>query len=327
MQLLYQRHPSYTHDSGWWLLLVGVLMCCVAGMVVAQETRSLEAILADMAHEIAQRFPKGSGEVVKVEGEQVYLSLGAQDQLLEGTQLTLFREGEVLQQPSTGAPLGRLEEALGFVVVERAAERYAVARLLPPATASTIHQGDKVRITAGPIALGVLPTANLMQRDVPRGLLTTEIQRALEATGRFRIIPANRILLWSYERQIPIDKDISPDMLFRLAGELHFDFALVPLVKDVNGKTSLELRLLSPTQRRLIAMTSGYVPDTAFERRVATAPAPSRVPVPTPQVSQAPTPSVPVPTPQVSQVPTPSVPVPTPQVSQAPAAPVPAPAP
>lgn len=257
----------------------------------AQDNLPLETIITEAAAGVAQRFPKVQGEVVKVEGERLYLSIGAREQLLEGVQLSVFREGEELKQPSTGVSLGRVEQELGVVQVERVAERYAIGRLLTPT--SGVRQGDKVRITSGQIPLGVFPVANLMERDVPRGPLTTQLQNALEATERFRIVPANRILLWSFEQGTPIERGLSPELLLRLSQELHFDYAVVPLVKDVNGKAALEIRLLSPGQQRLIAMSSAYLSDTAL-KQAAAAPAPKTAPAPllpaptAPQVATAP---------------------------------------
>ena len=83
-------------------------------LVLAQASYDLDAAASDVAGQLAQRFPHLQGEVVDVQGEQLYLSLGARDQVLEGMRLNLFREGEELTSPTTGEVVGRLEEDLGI---------------------------------------------------------------------------------------------------------------------------------------------------------------------------------------------------------------------
>ena len=127
----------------------------IAGLLVwpclalVQASYDFQSAASDMAGQLAQRFPHLQGEVVDVQGEQLYLSLGTRDQVLEGMRLNVFREGDELTSPTTGEVLGHLEEDLGTVTVIQVAETYAVALLTDPAGEATVQAGDKVRITAG----------------------------------------------------------------------------------------------------------------------------------------------------------------------------------
>ena len=98
-------------------------------LALTQASYDLDAAAREVAGQMAQHFPHLQGEVVDVQGEQLYLSLGALDQVLEGMRLTVFREGKELTSPTTGEVLGRLEDDLGTVTVTQVAETYAVGRL------------------------------------------------------------------------------------------------------------------------------------------------------------------------------------------------------
>ena len=135
-----------------------------------------------------------TGEVVKVEDGNIYLSLGARDHVLPGLQLTLLRSRETAPANDAAPGVNRLEEAIGYVIVEQVFERYALAQLLA-LTGAEAQRGDKVRIISGPVVLGVLPVANTTAQPLPHGRWTTALQLALEANGRFRVVSANRILL------------------------------------------------------------------------------------------------------------------------------------
>ena len=171
-------------------------------LVLAQASYDLDAAASDVAGQLAQRFPHLQGEVVDVQGEQLYLSLGARDQVLQGMRLNVFREGEELTSPSTGEVLGRLEEDLGTVTVTQVAETYAVATLTDAADGGTVQAGDKVRITAGRLSLGLLPVTDQTGRAMPSAALVDAVQRGLNATGRFFVVPRARLTVWLLERNL-----------------------------------------------------------------------------------------------------------------------------
>ena len=242
-------------QSRAWPLCLAALLLALAGSAWSQPDA---AILTDVAEQLARYFPKVTGEVVKVEDGDVYLSLGARDDILPGTQLTLLRLREATSATDqTG--VSRLEEAIGYVIVEQVFEGYALAKLLAlPGTEA--QRGDKVRITSGPVALGVLPVVNKTPEPLPDGRWTTALQTALEASGRFRVVTANRILLWSLEHDTPLENGVSPELLRRMAQALRFTYAVVALVKDVGGEPVLDVALLSPQLQRLVASGSAFLP-------------------------------------------------------------------
>jgi hypothetical protein len=248
------------------LLLVLLSFPC---SVVSQEARSLDAVGTDLATQLAQQFPKVSGEVVRVEGERIYLSLGAQDNILEHMRLSLFREGETITRPTTGEVLGRFEKTLGTVTVVKVFENYAVATLVEPVDKPSVQIGDRVRITAGRIALGVLPLVNQTRHVLPQDVLVKALQHALEATGRFRVVSQDRIAIWLLNRGVLPKGVIAPELLPQLAKDLQITYLLMPLGKNLQGVVALQLLLLSPTQPQTpVATASALLPrDVLVQKR------------------------------------------------------------
>lgn len=246
-----------SQQSRAWPLCLAALLLALGGSAWSQPDA---AILTDMAEQLARYFPKVTGEVIKVEDGDVYLSLGARDDILPGTQLTLLRSREAGSATGGEQAVSRLEEAIGYVIVEQVFEAYALAKLLAlPGTEA--QRGDKVRITSGPVALGVLPVVNKTPQPLPNGHWTTALQSALEASGRFRVVTANRVLLWSLEHDTPLENGVSPELLRRMAQALRFTYAVVALVKDVGGEPVLDVALLSPQLQRLVASGSAFLPS------------------------------------------------------------------
>lgn len=240
-----------------WLFCLALLLLTPAHGAWSQPDA---AVFTDVAEQLARYFPKVTGEVVKVEDGAIYLSLGARDDIRPGVQLTLLRARQAAPATDAAQEVNRLEEAIGYVIVEQVFERYALAQLLalPGAEAQL---GDKVRITSGPLVLGVLPVANTTSQPLPHGRWTTALQSALEANGRFRVVTANRILLWSLEHDTPLENGVSPDLLRQMAQSLRFTYAVVALVKDLGGEPVLDVALLSPQLQRLVASGSAILPS------------------------------------------------------------------
>ena len=243
--------------SHLWLLCIAMLWLAPCDDVWPQPSA---AVFEDVAKQLARYFPKVTGEVVKVEDGRIYVSLGARDHILPGTQLTLLRPRKAAPETDGEPAVSRLEEAIGYVVVEKVFETYALAQLLAlPDTEA--QPGDRVRITSGPVVLGVLPVGNTASASFPRARMTAGLQSALEASGRFQVVSANRLLLWSLEHDTPLENGVSPDLLRRMAQALRFTYAVVALVKDVNGQAVLDVALLSPRSERLVASGSAILPS------------------------------------------------------------------
>ena len=246
-------------------------------LALAQGSYDFDAAAGDVAGQLAQRFPHLQGEVVDVQGEQLYLSLGARDQVLEGMRLNVFREGEALTSPTTGEVLGRLEEDLGTVTVTQVAETYAVAALTDPAGEATVQAGDKVRITAGRLSLGLLPVSDQTGRATPSAALSDAVQHGLDATGRFQVVPKARLTIWLLERGLSPGDVLAPEFMPEAANAMGMTYIAQPVLRNAGDTTVVELRLFAPAQPQ--------TPVTTALAVLAEAPAMRQTPVlpPVPQ--------------------------------------------
>ena len=187
-----------------------------------------------------------------MDDDHIYIGVGARDEILPGLLLTLSRPQQILSGTDTEQAVNRVEEAIGYVIVEEVFERYALARLLA-LSETEARLGDKVRITSGPIVLGVLPIVDkTLQASIPEGV-TAALQSALQVNERFQVVTANRILLWSFEHDAPLENGLSPSLLLRMADSLRFSYAVVGTLEAVDGEPVLDVALLSPQLQRFVA--------------------------------------------------------------------------
>lgn len=134
----------------------------------------------DIAKTVLTYFPKVTGKVVSVDGEEVVVDLGKEKGIAKGALLTVYREKEPFYHPVTRVQLGRFEEEAGTIEVEQIEENQLKARKMTPE--ESILPGDGVRISSARIPVGVTS----LSPDGP-GFLITELISALSETGRFRI--------------------------------------------------------------------------------------------------------------------------------------------
>jgi curli biogenesis system outer membrane secretion channel CsgG len=69
------------------------------------------------------------GKIIKVDGERAWINLGTSSGIKVGDRFNVFKMGEELIDPDTGAKLGSTEEKLGTAEVTEAQEKFAVVKL------------------------------------------------------------------------------------------------------------------------------------------------------------------------------------------------------
>lgn len=239
----------------------------------AQLKHDFESVANDLASQLAQQFPPLQGVVVDVQGEQLYLSLGARDQVLEGMRLDVFRVGEALTSPTTGEVVARLEVDLGMVTVTRVVETYAVAVPVAQAASDTVQAGDMVRITAGRLPLALLPVTDETGRAMSLAGLADEVQRGLGATGRFHVVPRARLAVWLLERGKSPGDVLTPEVMDDAASALGVAYIVQPLLREVGDSTVVELRMFSDLQPQTPVTTAlAMIPELpAIRQRLAPA--------------------------------------------------------
>ncbi len=233
-----------------------VLLVAAGVSVQAQGPGQMGRSLDRLAAEMADLFPKLEGDVVKVEGDQVFIALGAPDQIREGMELSLVRRGEEFKHPLTGAVLGRFEEDLGVLVIKQVSESYSSGTVRRAKPNVTVRAGDKVRITKGKIAVALLPLVGELPQWVSREETLDRLRQSLEQTGRFQVTAGDNVRVYLAEKGLQAQESLSEETLSRLAQELRVTYGVVPRTRQVGGEWALETRLVGLAYPRTLLTSS-----------------------------------------------------------------------
>jgi hypothetical protein len=251
---------GWAKSLGWlplstWFVLIMVFGGGFEARAQGQLSRSLERL----ASEMVDLFPKVEGDVVKVEGNQVFITLGASDNMREGMALSVFRKGDEFKHPLTGVVLGRFEDELGVIIINKVSETYSSGTARLAKSNVNVRAGDRVRITKGKIQLVVLPLKGDVPDWVSREEVVERFRLALEQTGRFQVTAADNVRVYLAEKGIKPDETLSPEVLARLAEDLRVTYAVVPRTRQVANESVLEVSLTGLTLQRTLLTSSAIL--------------------------------------------------------------------
>jgi hypothetical protein len=274
------KHLAYLLLSAWCALMM-VLSVTSEVQAQGQLSRSLERL----SSEIVNLFPKVEGDVVKVEGNQVFITLGAPDNIHEGMVLSVFRKGDEFKHPLTGVVLGRFEDDLGALIITKVSETYSSGTVRLSKATVNVRPGDRVRITKGKIQVALFPIKGDLPTWVSREELNERFRIALEQTGRFQVTAADNVRVYLAEKGMQADETVPQDALARMAEDLRVTYAVGLRTRQVGNDSVLEASLTGLTLQRTLLTSSAIL---AEPEAVARAPEPKGQPEVRPGVFKEP---------------------------------------
>lgn len=211
-----------------------------------------------LADQVVDLFPAVHTEVVEMAGSRVTLAGGRTQGLVPGLELVVVREGRELHHPTTRELLGRMEEALGRVVVVEVFEQYAVAALLSGGAA--IQPGDKARVPAGKVRLAVVSLAVGRSQIVEAA--TYELVQELERRGRFQIAFGDQIALWLSQENIAAEEFMKGRGVREAAAQFKVPHLLALHFTTVQGRLLMDVRVFSAALEAPLLQNALVVPSS-----------------------------------------------------------------
>ena len=199
-----------------------------------------------MLQEVVSAFPPIEGLVVQVDGDRVYMDLSQKDGVLLGQEYTIFRKGEVFRHPTSGKPLGRYEEVLGYAQVLRVDATFSEAAFVPVEGKPQPRPEDGVRITRGRVRVAVVPPTDLTKGNADLRRVPFMLSLAMDQTKRFQSVDpgqVNEILLNSKTKGEELL--VRPDRAVSLGKSLDVMAWLVPVLIERRGVTYLDVTWIS----------------------------------------------------------------------------------
>ncbi len=264
------KAPAHT-ESSWQTWVKGLrwlpisawcaLLVALGGAFEVQAQGQLSRSLDRLSTEIVNLFPKVEGDVVKVQGNEAFITLGAPDNIREGMELSVVRKGEEFKHPLTGVALGRFEDDIGVIIISKVSESYSSGNVRLAKATVNPRAGDRVRITKGKIQLALLPLRGDLPDWVPREELLERFRLALEQTGRFQVTAADNVRVYLAEKGIQAQETLSQDILARMAEDLRVTYAVASRTRQVGNESVLEVSLTGLALQRTLLTSSAILAE------------------------------------------------------------------
>jgi len=250
------------------LVALGLLLCAAPSRAGLADR--VGATFALMAEEFVRAFQPIEGLIVSVEGDALYLDLGASGGAQPGQELTIFRKGDEFYHPVTRKPLGRYEDTLGWAQIRRVQPRFSEARWVPLDGQPSPHADDGVRITRGRIKIAITPVLDLAQSKADLRRVPYLLATILERSKRFQVTDPLAVGEIFAPGGTRVEEVLGlPDRATRLAKTLEVAGWLVPVVLERRGVTYLDMTWVSAvTGTALFSRRQPLVaPSVAEEQR------------------------------------------------------------
>ena len=237
-------------------LAAALLLLCVAAPAWAQPQAPTP--ITTLVGQVVALFPKVDGDILKVDGGLVTLSIGRRDGVVQGVELSVYREGEALKHPKTGEVLGRTEKVVGQVVVTEVAEAYSTAKV---SQGSGMQAGDKARVSAGKVKLTILPLSTGV-RDTLIEAAIQELVDGLTRSGRFSIGMGDALAVALTQQGIKPEEALEGKGLAKVAERYKVENILAVHFKRVETKPYMDVRLYELPRNEAALTTAFFVPPS-----------------------------------------------------------------
>ncbi|HEY7363854.1 MAG TPA: hypothetical protein VIE37_07080 [Methylomirabilota bacterium] len=204
------------------------------------------ATFALMAEDFIKAARPLDGIVVAVEGEVLYLDVGARDEARVGQELTVFRRGETFTHPYTGRPIGRYEEVLGYAQIRRVDEQFSEALYIAAPGAPRPRPEDGVRISRGRIRIAVTPVLDLTNGKADVRRVPYLMASILERSKRFLVVDPLAVTDMFANGALRVEEVLArPERAMRIAKNLEVGGWLVPVLLERQGVIYLDATWIS----------------------------------------------------------------------------------
>jgi hypothetical protein len=248
----------------------GLLMSALAvGLAVAGMADRLGATFMLMADEFIQAFQPVEGVVVSMDGDEIFLDIGATRGGQVGQEYTIYRKGATFAHPLTGRPLGRYEEVLGWAQVRRVQPEFSVATFVPAPDKPRPVPEDGARITRGRIRIAVAPVLDMTATGSDLRRVPYLIATALERSKRFQVVDPLAVSDMFATGSLRIEEMLArPERAVRAAKNLDVAGWVVPMLLERRGAVTLDVTYISAiTGMALFSRRLTVLPNSAGEEQ------------------------------------------------------------
>ena len=223
-----------------------------------------------MADDFIKASQPVEGTVVSLEeGNKIFVDLGEGSGAQRGQELTVYRKGDVFYHQLTGKPLGRYEEHLGYVHVQRVFPQFSEGAYLAIPNRPPPEPGDGARVSRGRIKIAVTPLLDLSQSGADLRRVPYLIASVLERSKRFVVVDPLAVADMFAGGTLRVEEVLArPERAMRIARNLEVTGWIVPVLLERQGVLYLDTTWISAiTGTPLLSRREAVLPSSSAEEQ------------------------------------------------------------
>lgn len=229
----------------------------------------LGATFGLMADDFIKASEPVEGMVVSIEGNRIFIDLGATSGAQPGQELTVYRKGDVFYHLFTGKPLGRYEDHLGYVHVQRVFPEFSEGAYIAIPDRPPPDAGDGTRVSRGRIKIAVTPLLDLSQSGADLRRVPYLIASVLERSKRFVVADPLAVADVFTGGTLRVEEVLArPERAMHVARNLEVSGWIVPVLLERQGVLYLDATWISAiTGTALLSRRDAVLPSSAAEEQ------------------------------------------------------------
>lgn len=249
--------------------LAAGLLVLAAGPTWAGLADRIGATFLLMADDFIKAVQPIAGLVVAVEGDTLYLDVGAANGAQVGQELTVFRKGDAFRHPHTNKILGHYEAVLGWAQIKQVQANFSMAAFIPAPNQPVPRPEDGVRITQGRIKIAITPVLDLTDGRADVRRVPYMLASILERSKRFQVVDPLTVSDMLATGAMRIEEMLArPERAMRIARNLDVSGWLVLILLERRGTTYLDATWISAiTGTPLFSRRQTLLPAGATEEQ------------------------------------------------------------
>jgi TolB-like protein len=233
------------------VLSLGLIVGCATGQVrESAREGNLDSLVAPLVEGIA---PYG-GDVVGVEGDAVYVNLGASAGVERGQVLDIYRFGGEITDPKTGETLGYTSEKVGAVEVDLVQGKLIRSTIIKkPFPPGAIRVGDKALLSGRKRQRIAIAEFEASGGDRLGAVVSERIIAKVVRWGRLEVVERNRLAKVMEEYRLSQAGLVEPSTAKEIGRLLGVDGIITGTAIRVGNRVRISARLIEVESGRVLA--------------------------------------------------------------------------
>lgn len=220
------------------------------------ENMDVMPLVEKLSHKVRESFSIKQGYVSEVKNDQVYINIGSNNEVYPGMEFEVVRPGSEIRDPVSNKVLGRTEEKVGSIRVERTRSNYSICTILTHQGLYNIQNRDMIIQNIKKLRIAIMDFEDKsVSGDLKRlcSIIADSLTGKLITINCFDIVERKKLRRIIEEQQFQMSDLASPEKARKVGTILNVDAILTGSIATQKDSYIVNFSLIDVERGRIIA--------------------------------------------------------------------------